>query len=145
LCAGAAACGSGGSAPAGGGPGSGSSATAAGSAAASGAAASSGASARISLAVTVTGRPGITARHWTLRCDPAGGTSADPAAACRVLMAAGPGVFGPLRRGIMCPMIVIGTSRAKVTGSWDGRKIDATLYDGGCYLQRWAKVGQIFH
>jgi hypothetical protein len=101
--------------------------------------------AKISLDVTVTGSAGTKVRHWTLRCEPAGGTHPDPAAACHVLQAAKTNPFGPLPKGIMCPMIVAGAERAKVTGTWYGTKVDTTIFDGGCYLQRWAKIGQIFN
>jgi len=99
----------------------------------------------ISLDVTVTGPAGVAARHWTLRCDPAGGTHPRPAAACHVLQAIRENPFGPLPKGIMCPMIVAGAEKATVTGTWHGRKVDTTIFDGGCYLARWAKIGQIFN
>ncbi len=83
-------------------------------------------------------------KTWTLRCDPPGGTHPDPAAACRILLAAR-NPFGPLPKGIMCPMIVAGSKRATITGTYFGTKVRATLYDGGCYLGRWAKIGQIFN
>jgi hypothetical protein len=100
---------------------------------------------KISLDVTVTGADGVKAKHWTLHCDPAGGTRPDPAAACHVLQTVKSNPFTPLPKGIMCPMIVAGTKRATVTGTWYGKPVHMTIYDGGCYLERWAKVGQIFN
>jgi hypothetical protein len=82
--------------------------------------------------------------HRTLRCQPAGGTEPDPARACRVL-AGVKNPFGPLPKGIMCPMIVAGTKQAKVTGTWDGKPVNVTINDGGCWLSRWAKFGEIFN
>jgi len=99
--------------------------------------------AKISLDITVTSA-GAKAKHWTLQCEPAGGTHPDPAAACRVLLA-GKYPFAAVPKGVMCPMIVAGTKRALVTGTWLGKKVDMTLFRGGCYLGRWAKIGQIFN
>ncbi len=123
--------------------------TACGSAAApSGSAASGSPSAsappKISLDIKVSHGPGTTVRHWTLRCQPAGGSAPDPARACRVLMHA-KNPFAPLPKGVMCPMIVAGTKVATVSGSWYGRPVDVTMSQGGCWLSRWAEVGQIFN
>lgn len=124
--------------------------TACGSAAAPGSPHSSGTSpagpqaAKISLDIKVSHGPGTAVRHWTLRCAPAGGTDPDPARACRVLMHA-KDPFAPLRTGIMCPMIVEGTKVATVSGTWYGKKVNVTMVRGGCWLSRWAQVGQIFN
>jgi Subtilisin inhibitor-like len=99
---------------------------------------------KVSLDITVTGKPGAKPKHWTLRCDPAGGTHPDPAAACRVLLAA-KSPFAPVARHVMCPMIMVGTKTATVKGTWFGTKVDSVLVDGGCTLGRWAKIGQIFN
>ena len=53
--------------------------------------------------------------------------------------------FAPIPRGIMCPMIVAGTKVATVRGSWYGKPINLTMSQGGCWLSRWAEVGQIFN
>ena len=128
-------------------------ATACGSAAAgSGPAAGAGAAggtaaaraAKISLDMTVTAKPGAKPVHWTLRCDPVGGTHPDPAAACRELLAAG-FPFGPLRAHVMCPMIRVGAKTATVTGTWFGKKVDSVLVDGGCMIARWREIGQVFN
>ena len=99
--------------------------------------------AKVSLHVTVTSASSQP-KTFTLRCDPPGGTHPDPAAACRVLLAARD-PFAPLPKGIMCPMIVAGTKRATVTGTWFGQKVRTTMFDGGCWMARWHKVGQIFN
>jgi hypothetical protein len=103
------------------------------------------ASPKISLDVTVNTGPGTRARHWTLTCDPAGGTRPDPAAACRVLLAAKGNPFSTPPKHIMCPMIQIGTKKATVTGTWFGKNVNLTLADGGCTLGRWTQIGQIFN
>ncbi len=99
---------------------------------------------KISLDIKVSHGPGTPVRHWTLRCQPAGGTDPDPARACRVLMRA-KAPFAPLPRGIMCPMIVAGTKVATVSGTWYGKPVNVTMNQGGCWLSRWAEVGQIFN
>lgn len=98
---------------------------------------------KVSLDIKVTGGPSGTV-HWTLRCDPPGGTHPHPSAACSVLFRA-KDPFAPVQRGVMCPMIIAGTKVAKVTGIYFGQHVDTTFTQGGCQLPRWAKIGQIFN
>jgi hypothetical protein len=121
-------------------------ATACGSAPApSGAAASTPAPApKVSLEITVSATPGAPAKHWTLRCDPAGGTHPDPAAACAVLLKARSPFAPPPKGIIVCPMIRVGAKTARVKGIYFGRQIDTTLTDGGCQLAQWKRIGPIF-
>lgn len=124
-------------------------ATACGSVAAPGAAAASGGGTvaktpQGSLNVTVTSHPGAQPVQRTLRCDPAGGTLPDPAAACRVLLAV-KDPFSALPRHVMCPMIQVGAKTATVTGRWFGKDVKLTLTDGGCGLGRWLEFGKIFN
>lgn len=100
--------------------------------------------ARVSLSVDVSHGPGTPVVHWTLHCQPAGGTHPDPASACRVLTHA-KDPFAPIPKGIMCPMIVAGTKVATVRGTWYGKPVNVTMSQGGCWLSRWAEVGQIFN
>jgi hypothetical protein len=123
--------------------------TACGSAAAPGGSASGSPSAsaqpaKISLDIKVSHGPGTAVKHWTLRCQPDGGTDPDPARACRVLLHA-KNPFAPLQKGVMCPMIVVGTKEATVSGTWYGKPVNVTISQGGCWLSRWAEVGQIFN
>jgi hypothetical protein len=97
-----------------------------------------------SLDLTVTGSADAPPVHWTLQCNPPGGTHPDPAAACRTLLAV-KDPFAPLPKHVMCPMIQIGTKTATVTGKWFGKKVDLTLTDGGCGLGRWIEFGKIFN
>jgi hypothetical protein len=98
-------------------------------------------SAKVSLDIKVTSISGG-AEHWTLRCDPAGGTHPDPAAACRVLLRVkNPFAPVPLR----CPMILAAARVARVTGTYFGQHVDTTFTQGGCQGARWAKIGQIFY
>jgi hypothetical protein len=99
--------------------------------------------AAVSLVIKVTG-PGAPPRHWTLRCNPVGGTHPDAAKACRVLLHA-KNPFAPLPRGPMCPANAIGARAATVTGTWFGHPVDATFIQSGCGLPRWTKISQIFN
>jgi hypothetical protein len=99
--------------------------------------------AAVSLVIKVTG-PGVPPRHWTLRCDPVGGTLPDAAKACRVLVLA-KNPFAPLPRGPLCPANAVGTRTATVTGTWFGHPVDATFIQSGCGLPRWTKISQIFN
>jgi hypothetical protein len=132
-----AACGSA-AAPGSGAAGSGSSSPAAGSSKTA-----TTATAKISLDVNFSGSPTTAAAHYTLRCEPAGGTVTDPAAACAKLMK-GTSLFGPLPAHVECPMIMANAGRATVTGSYLGSPVHETLVDGGCDLSRWAKLKQVF-
>jgi hypothetical protein len=106
-------------------------------------AASAPAPPKVSLDITVSTTPSAPSKHWTLKCDPAGGTHPDPAAACAVLLKA-KDLFKPLPKGIMCPMIRVGTKTAVIEGTYFGKHVDTRLSPGGCDLPRWNEVGQIF-
>lgn len=99
---------------------------------------------RISLRVSFSGSAGMVPRHYTLRCEPDGGTVADAAAACGKLMRHGASLFGPRPAHIACPMIMASGGRAIVSGTYLGRPVHMTVIDGGCDLSRWAELGQIF-
>ena len=99
---------------------------------------------KVSLHITVSTTPGAPAKHWTLQCEPAGGTHPDPAGACAVLLKA-KNPFAPLPKGIMCPMIRVGTKTAIVEGTYFGKHVDTTFTPGGCDLAHWEQLGQIFN
>jgi len=100
--------------------------------------------AKVSLAITVTNGPGSKPVHWTLRCDPPGGTHPDPARTCRVLLAV-KDPFAPRPIHVMCPMIMESSRQAVVTGTWFGRPINRVVIDGGCDIGLWSKIGPIFY
>jgi hypothetical protein len=100
--------------------------------------------AKISLRVSFTGSAGIAPKRYTLRCEPDGGSVGDAAAACAKLMRHGATLFGPAPRHIACPMIMARGGRAAVSGTYLGRPVHVTLFDGGCDLGRWAELAQIF-
>ena len=99
---------------------------------------------KVSLDITVVRKPGATPQHWTLRCDPPGGTHPDPAGACRVLLAA-KSPFAPIIKHVQCPMIIASQATATIKGWWFGKKVDSVLVDGGCTMARWTKIGQVFN
>ncbi|HTX82512.1 MAG TPA: SSI family serine proteinase inhibitor [Streptosporangiaceae bacterium] len=101
--------------------------------------------AKISLSVSVSGSASIAPEHYTLRCEPAGGTVSDPAAACAKLMKRGASLFGPMPAQIACPMIMASAGRITVTGTYLGRPVHELVVDGGCDLSRWAEFGKIFN
>jgi Subtilisin inhibitor-like len=104
----------------------------------------SSAAPKVSLNIKVSGKPGAPATHWTLECDPAGGTHPDPAAACATLLKTN-NPFAPAQKGVDCPMIMVGSKTATVKGTYFGKQVDRTFVDGGCDLPSWAKLGQIFN
>jgi hypothetical protein len=78
---------------------------------------------------------------WTLRCDPARGTLAQPARACRRLAAAGTALFAPLPAKMACTQIYGGPQRARVTGLVEGKRVWAAFArNDGCEIHRWSRV-----
>ena len=82
-------------------------------------------------------------RHWTLRCDPVGGTAPNAAATCKALSSIKQ-AFDPAAHPVMCPMIMADAGRATVTGIYFGQRIHESVVDGGCDLSRWGKLKQVF-
>jgi hypothetical protein len=108
------------------------------------AASSASAAPKVSLNITVSSGPGSPAQHWTLTCDPVGGTHPDPAAACvSLLRVKGPFVPQKQTRGLECPMILASSKEATIQGTYFGQPVDTTIRDGGCQLSRWAELGQV--
>jgi hypothetical protein len=118
-------------------------ASGAGSSSAASGSASTASAARISLDVTFAASASGPATHYTLRCEPAGGTTPDPAAACSRLLA-GASLFASRPRHVMCPMIMASAGHARVTGTYLGKSVRETIVDGGCDLARWAELKAIF-
>ena len=105
---------------------------------------SSRSAAKASLEVSLTRGAGGATEHWTLRCDPPGGTTPDPAATCSRLLA-DKAIFQPHRGHYMCPMIMAGARVYIVTGTWYGQKVHETVVDGACDLARWSQLNKIFN
>src|SRR5258707_3149202 len=68
---------------------------------------------RITVRASSSGLPLVT----SLRCDPPAGTVAQPARACRRLLAAGRGIFAPTPPRTACTLIYGGPQDALVTGT----------------------------
>ena len=79
-------------------------------------------------------------RRSTLRCDPAGGTVPNAAAACRRLVATR-SPFAPIAKDAVCTQIYGGPSVALVRGRYRGQRI-WTLFrrSDGCHISRWERV-----
>jgi hypothetical protein len=85
----------------------------------------------------------VPARRYTLRCDPAGGTLPDPAAAC-ARIASSPGVaalLAPPSGDEVCTQIYGGPDRALVRGTLAGRPVDlAFTRRNGCEIGRYDRI-----
>jgi len=97
---------------------------------------------RVTYRATGTASPKV----FTLHCDPARGTVAAPAAACRTLRALGADAFKPTPRGMRaCAQLYGGPMTAVVTGRYYGRSVWAALSRvDGCAIARWNAVAFLF-
>ncbi|GGJ83161.1 hypothetical protein GCM10011583_13560 [Streptomyces camponoticapitis] len=81
---------------------------------------------------------------YELRCGPAAGTHPEAASACARLdeiAADGKDPFTPVPKGQMCTMQMGGPATARVTGTWQGRSVDATFSrKNGCEISRWQNL-----
>ena len=99
--------------------------------------------AKASLTIKVTDKANGKVTHWTLRCDPPGGTSPDPAAACKALFGT-KDTFAPRRHLVMCPMIMVSAKQIIVDGIWFGKKVHRVIVDGGCDLAIFNSLAKTF-
>ncbi|MFJ5103699.1 SSI family serine proteinase inhibitor [Streptomyces sp. NPDC088554] len=103
----------------------------------------------VSAALLVTGfAPGdsLTVRvaggsTYTLKCSPVGGSHPSAGAACARLAELGGGgrdPFAPVAGGSLCTMQYGGTATARITGTWQGKRVNA-VFDrkNGCEISRW--------
>lgn len=109
----------------------------------SGSSAGTTSAAKVSLTVAESGA-GSAGRHWTLRCEPAGGNFPDAAAACAKLMRFRT-IFSPSPHHVMCPMIMADARTYIVYGTFLGHKVHQSIVDGGCDLTRWHELNQVFN
>ncbi|MET9555130.1 SSI family serine proteinase inhibitor [Streptomyces sp. NPDC006645] len=81
---------------------------------------------------------------YELSCEPAGGSHPESASACaRLDELAGESAdpFAPVPKGQMCTMQMGGPATARVTGTWQGRSVDATFSrKNGCEISRWQNL-----
>ncbi|CAN5270678.1 hypothetical protein BH09ACT10_BH09ACT10_18230 [soil metagenome] len=81
----------------------------------------------------------------TLTCEPAGGSHPDPTTACAALAKAEASVFEAVPADRMCTAIFGGPQVAKVTGTLNGKEIDASFSrTNGCEVGRWDALGDAF-
>nr|WP_269329894.1 SSI family serine proteinase inhibitor [Kineosporia babensis] len=75
---------------------------------------------------------------WQLSCDPAGGDHPDAKAACAALAEHGAKALPATGPDTVCTQIFGGEQTAVVTGSWQGRAVEATFSrQDGCEISRW--------
>jgi hypothetical protein len=105
-------------------------------------------SAKTRLTITVRASQTSAPKTWTLTCDPAGGTLPKADQACAALATAaakGQDPFAPTPKDQMCTQIYGGPETATVTGTWNGKKIDATFNrKNGCEIKRWGTLALLF-
>ncbi|MFD9334561.1 SSI family serine proteinase inhibitor [Streptomyces sp. NPDC060028] len=95
---------------------------------------------RLTISVSDTGNPLADGEHQ-LRCDPVGGNHPQREEACARLdefAKEGKDPFAPAPTPQMCSMQDGGPATARVTGTWQGHKVDATFRrHNGCEIKRW--------
>ena len=85
-----------------------------------------------------------TAKKYTLRCNPAGGTLPNGRRACERLLALR-AAFAPVPRDTACTEIFGGPHQALVTGTFRGRTVKARFgRTDGCQISRWDKHRFLF-
>ncbi|MEU2514039.1 SSI family serine proteinase inhibitor [Streptomyces syringium] len=84
---------------------------------------------------------------YDLYCHPAGGTHPRAKKACAQLDGQtrwGKDAFAPVPADAMCTMIYGGDQKARVTGTWAGRPVDARFdRTNGCEIARWNKFSEL--
>ncbi|MEU1277017.1 SSI family serine proteinase inhibitor [Streptomyces sp. NPDC005805] len=95
---------------------------------------------RLTVVVSQTGNTRTDGRY-ELECDPAGGTHPAARSACDRLdrlAEEGRDPFAPVPEGQMCTQQFGGSATARVTGTWQGRAVDAAFdRSNGCEIDRW--------
>ncbi|MFI2370059.1 SSI family serine proteinase inhibitor [Streptomyces sp. NPDC018833] len=95
---------------------------------------------RLMVVVSQTGNTRTDGRY-KLECRPAGGTHPAARSACKrldELARENHDPFAPVPEGQMCTQQFGGPATARVTGTWQGRRVDATFTrSDGCQILRW--------
>ena len=99
--------------------------------------------AKVMLKFDLTGGPGEP-KHWTLNCEPTGGTHPNPAATCAALLKL-KSPFAPRSKQMACPMIMRSDRKILVTGIWLGHTVHRVVLDGSCDLDLFSTLDQILH
>jgi hypothetical protein len=95
---------------------------------------------RLTVIVSATGNTRTDGRY-ELECGPAGGTHPSAESACNRLEELAreqQDPFAPVAEDQMCTQQFGGPATARVTGTWQGRQVDATFdRSNGCEISRW--------
>lgn len=79
--------------------------------------------------------------RYELECEPPGGTHPAAEGACErleQLAQEGQDPFAPVPEDQMCTQQMGGPATARITGTWQGRQVDATFRrTNGCEISRW--------
>ncbi|MGW0365037.1 SSI family serine proteinase inhibitor [Streptomyces sp. NPDC002990] len=98
---------------------------------------------RLTIAMADTGNHHLD-REYRLECDPVGGDHPEARQACARLdrfAEEGRDPFAPLSKRQVCSMQHGGPATARITGTWNGRKVDATFRrTNGCEISRWNEL-----
>ncbi|RMI39824.1 SSI family serine proteinase inhibitor [Streptomyces triticirhizae] len=91
------------------------------------------------LLITVSGA-GEADGTFELTCAPAGGTHPEAAEACARLGELD-APFASVAEGTVCTFLYGGPATARVTGQWQGERVDAEFNrDNGCEISRWDRL-----
>ena len=100
--------------------------------------------AKVSLAFQLNNGPGTPVmKHWTLNCEPSGGSQANASVACTALLRL-KDPFAPPATGVACPMFLLSNEKIVVTGTWFGVRVHRTVEDGGCDVALFSKLDKLF-
>jgi hypothetical protein len=92
------------------------------------------------LNILVKSAPKARPTTWTLTCSPTGGDHPQAAAACQSLAKA-EDPFKPTPKDAICTEIYGGAQTATVTGTWQGKQINAGFTRlNGCEISRWDQL-----
>ncbi|WP_030292449.1 SSI family serine proteinase inhibitor [Streptomyces katrae] len=98
---------------------------------------------RLTIAVSATGNPRADG-EYLLECNPVGGNHPEAERACvrlDSLAKQGKDPFAPQAQRQICTMQDGGPATARVTGTWQGQKVDATFRrTNGCEIARWSDL-----
>jgi hypothetical protein len=99
----------------------------------------------INIRIAYSPRQGAAPQVFSLSCNPARGTVANPTSACRRLNAMWPNAFAPTPPGRMCTQIAGGPETALITGLYGGGRTWVRLNQSdGCQIARWNRVRFLF-
>jgi len=102
-----------------------------------------GGHAKVSLTFQLNHGPGTAVvKHWTLNCEPSGGSQAHADVACAVLLKL-KHPFAPPPQGVACPMIIFSNKKIVVTGTWFGVRVHRIVIDGGCDIALFKRLDSI--